>query len=125
MIANYCDRVLVLHQGRIVEDAPVREFFANPQHPYSQDILRLQREKGLAFRSLAPDKAASPPLIRADNLTKHFPVRGSHKVVQAVDRLAIDVRPGECVGLVGESGSGKTTAGRCLINLISPTAGDD
>ena len=49
VIANYCDRVLVLHDGKVVEDAPVREFFKSPKHPYSQDVLKLFRERGSAF----------------------------------------------------------------------------
>lgn len=45
------------------------------------------------------------------------------RVVRAVDRISLQIYPGEIVGLVGESGSGKTTLGRCLIDLISPTSG--
>jgi peptide/nickel transport system ATP-binding protein len=36
----------------------------------------------------------------------------------AVDRLSLDVQPGECVGLVGESGCGKSTIGRALLRLL-------
>jgi oligopeptide/dipeptide ABC transporter ATP-binding protein len=121
IIANYCDRVLVLHGGRIVEDAPVARFFADPQHPYSREVLALQRERGGAFAAQVP--AGTPPILTASRLTKHFPVRGSDKVVQAVDRVDLTVRRGEALGLVGESGSGKTTVGRCLMRLLEPTAG--
>lgn len=120
VIANYCDRVLVLHDGRIVEDAPVRDFFANPQHAYSQDMLRLYRERGEAFPAPIPDPQ---PLLRTESLTKHFPLRNSAKVVQAVDKVTLTISKGEAVGLVGESGSGKTTVGRCLLRLIDPTSG--
>jgi peptide/nickel transport system ATP-binding protein len=120
VIANYCDRVLVLHDCRIVEDAPVRDFFAAPSHAYSQDMLRLFRERGTAF----PPQVSDPhPLLVTEGLTKHFPLRNSAKVVQAVDRVALTIHRGEAVGLVGESGSGKTTVGRCLMRLLDPTAG--
>ena len=120
VIANYCDRVLVLHDGRIVEDAPVERFFSDPQHPYSRDVLRMQRERGSSFRAFG---GTSESIVRTESLTKHFPVRNSDKMVQAVDKVTFDVKAGEAVGLVGESGSGKTTVGRCLTRLLDNTSG--
>lgn len=120
VIANFCDRVLVLHKGRIVEDAPVRQFFAEPQHPYSQEVLRFYHERASGYPQQVSGGAG---FLRTDGLTKHFPLRGSDKVVQAVDKVTISVAKGEAVGLVGESGSGKTTVGRCLMRLEHPTAG--
>ncbi len=122
VIANYCDRVLVLHEGRIVENAPVRRFFAAPAHPYSQDVLRLYREKGSGYPAQVSSDA--PPLMQARGLSKSFPIRHSAKLVHAVDRVSLTVRRGEAVGLVGESGSGKTTVGRCLVRLVQPSSGE-
>lgn len=122
VIANYCDRVLVLHEGRIVEDTPVRDFFEAPQHAYSKDVLRLYRERGTDFPD-AIRRGEGEKLISTEALTKHFPLRDSAKVVQAVDKFTIEIRKGESVGLVGESGSGKTTVGRSLMRLVDPTSG--
>ncbi len=69
------------------------------------------------------------PLVKVENLTKHFPImRGilvQRKVgaVQAVDGVSFSIAPGETLGLVGESGCGKTTAGRTLLALYPATAG--
>lgn len=68
------------------------------------------------------------PLVRAEGLVKHFPLHGgifsrSREKVRAVDGIDFEIMPAETLGLVGESGSGKTTAGRCLLRLIEPTAG--
>jgi oligopeptide/dipeptide ABC transporter ATP-binding protein len=62
-------------------------------------------------------------ILEVSGLVKHFPVEGSHAVVQAVNGVSLTIAAGETVALVGESGSGKTTIGRCVLGLIPPTAG--
>jgi oligopeptide/dipeptide ABC transporter ATP-binding protein len=68
-------------------------------------------------------------LLEVKNLKKYFPVRRGvlRRVVahvKAVDDIDMYIREGETLGLVGESGCGKTTAGRSIIRLIEPTAGE-
>jgi oligopeptide transport system ATP-binding protein len=68
-------------------------------------------------------------LLRVDHLVKHFPVGGgsifsrNHDKVHAVDDISFEVFAGETLGLVGESGCGKSTAGRTILQLYRPTAG--
>jgi ABC-type oligopeptide transport system ATPase subunit len=73
---------------------------------------------------------ATAPLLSVRGLTKHFPIvsRGLRSrvtdVVKAVDDISFDLAAGETLGLVGESGSGKTTAARCILRALNPTAGE-
>jgi oligopeptide/dipeptide ABC transporter ATP-binding protein len=69
------------------------------------------------------------PLVEVANLKKYFPIKKgilSRTVghVKAVDDVSFEVGQGETLGLVGESGCGKTTAGRSILRLIEPTAGE-
>ena len=72
----------------------------------------------------------SPPLLEVRNLQMHFPHRAGFFVqrelyrLRAVDGISFHIARGETLGLVGESGCGKTTAGRALLQLYTPTAGE-
>ena len=64
------------------------------------------------------------PIITVKGLKTHFPVKGTKKVVRAVDGVDLVVYEGETLGIVGESGCGKTTLGKTILQLIRPTAGE-
>jgi peptide/nickel transport system ATP-binding protein len=68
------------------------------------------------------------PLLEAVEVSKDFTVGrsllpGGRRTVHAVDRVSLQVLPGETLGLVGESGCGKSTLGRCLVRLYDVTSG--
>jgi oligopeptide/dipeptide ABC transporter ATP-binding protein len=65
----------------------------------------------------------SEPLLQVEGLRKVFRGRGQSRPVRAVDGVSLTVHRGETLGLVGESGCGKSTAARCILRLLEPTAG--
>ncbi len=94
-------------------------------YPWSK--IRWMAAPPCGFLAMTNDKT---PLLSVRGLSKHFPVlsRGFRpkvvSVTKAVDDVSFDLAPGETLGLVGESGSGKTTAARCILRAIEPTAGE-
>ena len=122
IVANYCDRVVVMHDGAIVEQASVSDFFRAPRHAYGRAILALQRDAEDDNGNAATTVPAA--LVEVRHLAKRFPIRGSTAAIQAVDDVSFAIAPGETLGLVGESGSGKSTVGRCLLHLADPDGGE-
>jgi len=69
-----------------------------------------------------PSAGAAKPLVRVENVVKHFPA-GLGTSVKAVDGVSFEIREGETLGLVGESGCGKSTLARLVTQLIPVTSG--
>lgn len=151
VVAEMADDVVVMWKGEKVEEAPVREIFAAPKHPYTRALLsavpRLgsmtgqplpKRTPVIVIEDGAPKEVGethvqdtadyAKPILQVDKMTTRFDVgktffgRVTHRV-HAVEEVSFDIYPGETLALVGESGSGKSTIGRTLQQLIEPTGG--
>lgn len=59
LAAAYCDRVVVMEKGRVVETAKAADIFANPQHPYTKKLMRATPRLGVSLRDLLPEEDAT------------------------------------------------------------------
>jgi peptide/nickel transport system ATP-binding protein len=153
LAATYCDRVVVMEKGHVVETATSRAIFTSPEHPYTRKLMRATPRPGVSLRGLLPEDepaaARNPaagngnggapksgtPLLIVEKLVKEYPRKGlATKIFQrkpapepetfrAVDGISFKVDRGESVGLVGESGCGKSTTSTMVMRLIDKTDG--
>ncbi len=121
VVARVCDRVLVMKNGRIVEQGPVRQVFSRPDAAYTRMLVAA---------SLQIDPSCEPPaaspgaeLLRVQDLHFSYP-RGSWLFkapahAPALKNISLSVGKGEVLGVIGESGSGKSTLGLILAGILS------
>ncbi|MFC7704430.1 ABC transporter ATP-binding protein [Plastorhodobacter daqingensis] len=125
VVAEMADRVIVMQQGRMVEEGPVRQLFAAPEHPYTRALLAAVPRLGAGAERgrQSPAEPGNPPVAAVNELRVTFDIRGgvlggvTHRV-HAVEQVRFDIRPGETFALVGESGCGKSTIARALAGLV-------
>ncbi len=97
LAATYCDTVMVMEKGKVVETAPAEQIFRNPQHPYTRKLMRATPRPGITLRDLLPEEeaaklparsaaaiatqaaeaAAGEPLLKVENLLKEYPRQGA------------------------------------------------
>ncbi|HEX5729027.1 ABC transporter ATP-binding protein [Microbacterium sp.] len=143
VVADLADDIVVMRKGEIVERGTVEGVFANPQHPYTRQLLaavpRIGQVGDVAIDTTAAltgdatqlrlaeiaaredaerREALLNPVLSFEDVAIDYPKRGRVPAFRAVEHATFSIYPGEVTGLVGESGSGKTTVGRAAIGLL-------
>jgi ABC-type glutathione transport system ATPase component len=133
VIAEMCDRVVVMKDGAVMESGTVEQILTAPRNDYTKRLIASQPSLMKPVVRKAPETPAhaAPRLAieglkvqfrSAQSLTGWILRRPVHAVV-AVDDLSFTLPRSGSLGIVGESGSGKSTVARSLIGLVASQAG--
>ncbi|MEH2032179.1 MAG: ABC transporter ATP-binding protein [Nostoc sp.] len=143
MVAEYCDRIGVMYNGKMVEMGSTETVFRQPQHEYTRSLLKaalhIQAVNDRGELIIANDAEKQLPIINEKSpilsvteLKQHYTIEPNFierlfntqtQTIKAVDGINLDLYSGEILGLVGESGCGKSTLSRTILQLIRPTSG--
>ncbi len=122
LVRRIAQRVCVMQQGELVEQADCETLFTQPQHPYTCELLAAEPDGD----PVACEEAQ--PILEVEDLRVWFPIkkgllRRTVDHVKAVDGINFSLPRGQTLGIVGESGSGKSTLGLAILRLIGSQGG--
>ncbi len=143
VVSQIADRVVVMFEGKKVEEGTVFDILEKPKHPYTKALLSAvpklgdMKNKpypeaipvaGTNSKKIKPLKGLKEKLLDVKNLTTIFPISTGilGKVVanvRAVEDVSFSINKGQTFSLVGESGCGKSTVGRSILRLEKPANG--
>ena len=126
LVRRFADRLIVMERGRIVEQGPVAEVFAQPRHSYTQRLIDSKPERDLA--EAEPSELSIVAQARGLRVGYSVPLRGlagwfRRGEFVAVQGADFQIEAGRTLGIMGESGSGKSTLALATLGLL-PSSGE-
>ncbi|MCO6494972.1 MAG: ABC transporter ATP-binding protein [Bacteroidetes bacterium] len=134
-VADFCDRIAVFYQGKMVELGTKNDIVSKPHEPYTKALLSCrpnQSNQGFYLSTIkdfmqneVPAPQKFPDLhISENSLLDAIDVSQVYnKKFKALEPVTLRIKKGECIGIIGESGSGKSTFAKILVHLEKPNSG--
>jgi peptide/nickel transport system ATP-binding protein len=129
VVNEIADRVVVLADGRVVEEQDTRAIVAKPGHAYTRRLIsEMPKIWGDGTPPQLPTPSSDEVVLAVRSVTKTYSQRDRNRFfswnhIQAVRGVSFDVLRGENLGIIGESGCGKSTLSRLLSRVEAPDEG--
>ncbi|MBX2880620.1 MAG: dipeptide ABC transporter ATP-binding protein [Granulosicoccus sp.] len=134
VVSSLANHLLVLKDGRIVEQGQRRDILSKPKESYTETLLQASaltqymRKRDTQSGAVHNFSESKNPLLTAHELVCEYRVKRRSwfrppTYFRAVDQVSFTINDSECVGLVGESGCGKSTLTRAILGLMPLRSG--
>lgn len=144
VVKHVSDKIMVMYQGKVVEEGNATDIYNNPKHPYTKGLFACKPPKSgkpyplltvsdlLSGKQVAQSTIQKPDsnktILEAKDIHHAFVTKRNilgkvKESYQALQDISFNLYQGETLGLVGESGCGKSTLGKVICGLITPNSG--
>lgn len=117
VVKDFSDRILVMHEGKIVESGTPEEIFRHPKEEYTRNLLRsIPSGEGICL----PGEKEGESVLEVSHLNVYYTEGkgfGRKKRRQVLSDISFQIHRGEVVGLVGQSGCGKSSLSKAILGL--------
>jgi len=127
VVSQIADHVVVLYNGAIQEQGPVKQIIENPEHPYTRRLMAAVRPPPTVRSETAPEQAGTSeaPALEAKQVTAGYGrIRNGAPFAAVLHQISLSVKRGHVVGVIGESGCGKSTLARVFAGLLPAASGE-
>ena len=110
VVADMADRIVVMHDGKKVEEGSTNEVLTNPKEEYTKKLIAsIPKGKKVA------EEQADDIIVKAEDLSIYY--KEGRKKHFVIENLSFEIQKGEILGLVGRSGLGKTTISKTILGI--------
>ncbi|PNZ56614.1 ABC transporter ATP-binding protein [Staphylococcus casei] len=113
IVYQFCDELIVMKQGEVVESGSVEAIFQNPQSAYTRHLIDSIPD---LYAPKTSRQISNDTLLKFEDVSVDYPI-GHGAQFRAVEHVNLNIKRGEALGIVGESGSGKSSLAKTVVGL--------